>query len=137
MGIIVMGLVAGGFLPAFTVPLWVILAAAGSMALGTMLGGWRLIRTLGTRFYRVRPIHAFTSQVTSGAIVFGASLLGMPVSTSQVVSSAIAGVGAAERFSKVRWGVMREIVIGWLLTIPTTAIAGGLAYLVLRQWFGR
>jgi PiT family inorganic phosphate transporter len=130
MGIIVMGLVTTGILGEFTVPFWVILTCAGAMGLGTMLGGWRLIRTLGTRFYRVRPIHACTSQVTSGLIVFSASMLGTPVSTSQVVSSAIAGVGAAERFSKVRWGVMREIVVGWLLTIPATAVVGGLFYLL-------
>ncbi len=136
MGIIVMGLVAAGLLQEFTVPLWVIVSCAGAMALGTMLGGWRLIRTLGTRFYRVRPIHAFSSQITSGLIVFAASMFGLPVSTSQVVSSAIAGVGAAERFTKVRWGVMREIVTGWLLTIPATAIAGGLIYLVFGRLLG-
>jgi len=137
MGIIVMGMVSTGLLTSFYVPTWVIAVTAGAMALGTMLGGWQLIRTLGARFYRVRPIHAFTSQITSGAIVFLASVLGSPVSTSQVVSSAIAGVGAAERFNKVRWGVMREIAVGWLLTIPATAASGGIIYLLLSQWLGR
>jgi inorganic phosphate transporter, PiT family len=136
MGIIVMGLVAMGYQAAFSVPFWVIASAAGAMSLGTMLGGWQLIRTLGTRFYRVRPIHAFTSQVTSAVVVFTASVLGGPVSTSQVVSSAIAGVGAAERFNKVRWGVMREVLVGWLLTIPATGVVGGLLYLLLKQWLG-
>jgi PiT family inorganic phosphate transporter len=136
MGVIVMGLVAAGFLPAFEVPPWVIAAAAGALALGTMLGGWRLIRTLGTRFYRVRPIHAFTSQIASGAAVFVSSTLGLPVSTSQVVSSAIAGVGAAERFTKVRWGVLRDIAAAWLITIPVAAVIGGTAYLLFRPLFG-
>ncbi len=136
MGIIVMGLMAAGVLPTFTVPTWVIASSGGALALGTMLGGWRLIRTLGTRFYRVRPIHAFTSQVTSGLLVITASALGVPVSTSQVVSSAIAGVGAAERFTKVRWPVFGEIAMGWLVTIPVTALAGGLAYLLLKQLLG-
>ncbi len=136
MGIITMGLVTAGFLPQFEVPLWVIVSCAGAMSLGTMLGGWQLIRTLGTRFYRVRPIHAFNSQATSGLIVFLASIFGLPVSTSQVVSSAIAGVGAAERLSKVRWGVMREIATGWLLTVPATAMAGGGCYLLLARVLG-
>jgi PiT family inorganic phosphate transporter len=136
MGIIVMGLVAAGFLPTFEVPNWVIATSAGALALGTMLGGWRLIHTLGTRFYRVRPIHAFTSQATSGLLIIGATELGLPVSTSQVVSSAIAGTGAAERFSKVRWGVLRGIAAAWVVTIPATAAAGGLAYLLLRPLFG-
>jgi inorganic phosphate transporter, PiT family len=137
MGIITLGLVAGGMLPAFEVPQWVVLSSAASVALGTVLGSQGMIRSIGTRFYRVRPFHAFNSQVTSVAIVLLASLLGSPVSTGQVVSSAIVGVGAAERLTKVRWGVMEEMVAGWLFTIPATAIAGGLVYWLVSQWFGR
>ncbi len=137
MGMISMGLLALGLLPSFDVPLWVILLGAGAVALGTFLGGWRMIRTLGTRFYRVRPLHAFNSQVASSFIVMVASLVGAPVSTSQVVSSAIVGVGAAERLTRVRWGVLGEIFIGWVLTIPASAVAAGLSYLVLSQWLGR
>ena len=136
MGIITLGLTAGGFLPAFQVPFWVVASAAGTVALGTMLGSRRLVHTLGTRFYRVRPFHAFNSQLGSALIVVTASLLGAPVSTSQVVSSAIAGTGAAERFSKVRWGVMEDMLAGWILTVPATAVAGGLAYGLLRRLFG-
>ena len=136
MGIITLGLTAGGFLPAFQVPFWVVASAAGTVALGTMLGSRRLVRTLGTRFYRMRPFHAFNSQLGSALIVVAASLLGAPVSTGQVVSSAIAGTGAAERVSKVRWGVMEDILAGWILTMPATAVAGGLTYGLLRQLFG-
>lgn len=131
MGVITMGLVASGFQQTFEVPLWVIAASAGAIALGTALGGWRLIRTLGGRIYKIRPIHGFTSQAASAAVIFTAALLGGPVSTTQVVGSAIMGTGAAERISKVRWQVGREMVTTWLLTIPATAALSALLYLAL------
>lgn len=132
MGVITMGLVAAGFQNTFEVPLWVIAASAGAIALGTALGGWRLIRTLGGRIYKIRPIHGFTSQAASAAVIFTAALLGGPVSTTQVVGSAIMGAGAAERLSKVRWQVGREMVVTWLLTIPATAAFSALSYLLLK-----
>ena len=114
MGVITMGLVATGHLTQFAVPWWVVALSAGAIALGTASGGWRLIRTLGARFYKIRPIHGFTSQLSSAAVIMSAALLGGPVSTTQVVSSAIIGVGSAERLSKVRWGVAGNIAIpGW------------------------
>jgi PiT family inorganic phosphate transporter len=122
MGIIVLGMVSTGLSDTFVTPLWVVALAAGAMALGTLFGGQRIIRTLGVRFYKIRPVHGFTSQATSAATVLGASLFGGPVSTTQVVSSSIVGVGAAERVSKVRWGVFSEIGLAWLLTIPATAL---------------
>jgi len=87
-----------------------------------------LIKTLGSKFYKIRPVHGFSSQLTSAIVIIGASLLGSPVSTTQVVSSSIMGVGAAERMSKVRWGVAGEIMIAWLVTIPATMLVGGLFY---------
>jgi PiT family inorganic phosphate transporter len=132
MGLLTLGLVAGGVLPSFAVPAWAVAASAGAMALGTALGGWRLIRTLGGRIYKIRPIHGFTAQTASGAIIVGAALLGGPVSTTQVVSSAIMGAGAAERLSKVRWGVAREMLVAWGLTMPVTAGLAALAYLPIR-----
>jgi len=122
MGIITMGLVATGYLSHFVVPRWVILVSALALSLGTAFGGWRIIRTLGGKMYRIRPIHGFTSQATSAFIILGAALLGGPVSTTQVVSSAIMGVGSGERLSKVRWGVAGNILTAWLVTIPVTAL---------------
>jgi PiT family inorganic phosphate transporter len=136
MGIITMALVALGFQEEFQVPRWVMLCSATAIALGTASGGWRIIRTLGGKFYRIRPIHALTSQLASASIIFGASFLGGPVSTTQVVSSSIVGVGAAERMSKVRWTVTQDIVLAWVLTIPAAALASGLIYLPLRAWLG-
>ncbi len=122
MGVIALSLVIGGALPQFQVPLWVVVVSAAAIAIGTSLGGWRLIRTLGGKFYKIRPLHSFSTQMTSGIVILGASLLGAPVSTSQVVSSAIIGVGASERFSKVRWSVAGDILTAWLITIPASAL---------------
>jgi PiT family inorganic phosphate transporter len=134
MGIITMGLVAEGVLQTFHVPIWVIALSAGAIAAGTATGGWRLIKTLGGKFFKIRPVHGFTTQVASAGVILGAALLGGPVSTTQVVSSAIMGVGSAERVSKVRWGVAGQIVMAWLTTIPFSALlAAGLAA-ILRRW---
>jgi PiT family inorganic phosphate transporter len=130
MGIITLALLTGGFIKAFTVPLWVKIACASMIALGTSVGGWKLIRTLGGKFYRIKPIDGFASQFASALVILGASFIGGPVSTTQVVSSSIMGVGAAERMNKVRWGVAQEIAVAWVLTIPTTAlVAAGLYWI--------
>jgi len=128
MGIITMGLVAAGYLSRFEVPYWVILMSASAIALGTALGGWRIIRTLGAKFYKIRPIHGFTSQLTSAIVIMGAAMLGGPVSTTHVVSSSIIGVGSSERLSKVRWGVAGNIVVAWVVTIPASALMAALLY---------
>ncbi len=131
MGIITMGLVILGYQKTFHVPLWVILASASAISLGTATGGWRIIHTLGAKFYRIRPVHGFASQAASAAVILSASLLGGPVSTTQVVSSSILGVGAAQRRSQVRWGVMADMLTAWLLTIPLSAALGaGLFWLL-------
>ncbi len=133
MGIISMGLVAFGVLPNFSVPVWVIAASATSIGLGTALGGWRLIRTMGSGFYRIRPIHAFSSQVASTAVILGSALLGAPVSTTQVISSTIVGAGAAQRVPMVRWSTASQILVAWILTIPSTAVLGALTLWLLRR----
>jgi len=133
MGIITLGLVTSGFLDTFYVPLWVVAISAGAIALGTAMGGWRLIKTLGGKFYKIRPVDAFSAQTTSTVVILGASLLGEPVSTTQVVSSSIMGVGSAERLSKVRWGVGRDMTMAWLVTIPVTALLAAGIYWILVQ----
>ncbi len=132
IGIITLGLVATGFLTEFQILTWVVALSAGAIALGIAFGGWRVIRTLGGKFYKIRPVHGFSTQVASSAVIFGATWLGGPVSTTQVVSSAILGVGSAERLNKVRWGVAVQIAMAWLLTVPITALfAAGLYWLVV------
>ena len=134
MGVIVLSLVIAGILSGFVVPSWVVFSSAAVMALGASLGGWRMIRTLGGKFYKIRPLHSFSTQLTSTVVVLGASLLGAPVSTSQVVSSAIVGVGSSERISKVRWSVAEEIAASWLITIPASALlSAGIYWLVSRM----
>ena len=134
MGIITLALVTEGYLNSFIVPLWVILPSAAVIALGTALRGWRLIRTLGGKFYKIKPVDGFASQLTSAIVILGASLVGGPVSTTQVVSSAIMGVGTAERASKVRWGVAQDIAVAWLLTIPATALVATGIYWILTRF---
>jgi PiT family inorganic phosphate transporter len=133
MGIIALSLVIGGVLPEFQVPFWVIAVSAAAIAIGTSLAGWRLIRTLGGKFYKIRPLHSFSTQLSSAGVILGASFLGVPVSTSQVVSSAIIGVGSAERASKVRWSVAEEIIIAWLITIPASGLLSAGIYWLLAS----
>ena len=117
-------------------PLWVILASASGIALGAAAGGWRIIHTLGGKFYRVRPLHSLSSQLTSASVILTASLLGGPVSTTHVVSAAIVGVGASERRSQVRWSNLADIGVVWLITIPITTALAAATYLLLRPLLG-
>ncbi len=132
MGIISLGLVAFGIIPEFYVPTWVIAFSASAIALGTAFGGWRLIRTMGAGFYRVRAAHAFSSQSASSIVILGSALLGAPVSTTQVIGSTIVGAGSAHRFSMVRWGLVGQIGIAWFITIPATIIVGALVFWILN-----
>jgi len=133
MGIIALSLVIGGVLPSFQVPTWVVAVSAGAIAIGTSLGGWRLIRTLGEKFYKIRPVHSFATQLTSALVILSASFVGVPVSTSQIVSSAILGVGASERVSQIRWSVAKDIIIAWLITIPASGLlSAGVYWLIVN-----
>jgi inorganic phosphate transporter, PiT family len=136
MGIISLSLVIGGVLPTFQVPGWVVAVSAAGIAIGTSLGGWRLIRTLGGKFYKIRPLHSFSTQLSSAGVILSASLFGVPVSASQVVSSAIIGVGSAERASKVRWSVAEDIVMSWLITIPASGLLAAVVYWLIVS-FGK
>jgi PiT family inorganic phosphate transporter len=133
MGIITLALVTAGVLDSFAVPTWVKVACASMIALGTMVGGWRLIRTLGGKIFKIRPVDGFSAQLASASVILTASLVGGPVSTTQVVSSAILGTGAAERANKVRWGVAQEIAVAWLLTIPASALMAAGWYFLLNR----
>jgi len=128
MGIIALSLVIGGVLPSFQVPTWVVAVSAAAIAIGTSLGGWRLIRTLGGKFYKIRPVHSFATQLTSALVILTASFVGVPVSTSQIVSSAIIGVGSSERVSQVRWSVAEDIITAWLITIPASGLLSAGVY---------
>jgi PiT family inorganic phosphate transporter len=112
----------------------VVFASAGAFALGMLSGGYRLIRTLGGRLFRIRPVHGFSAQLAATVVILGASLTGLPVSSTQVISTAIFGVGSAQRVSQVRWQVAGEMITAWLLTIPATAALGGLMFGLLKGW---
>jgi len=132
MGLIAMGLLLSGQTSSFEIPMWVVTVSAAAIGLGTSFGGWRLIRTLGGKIFRIRPIHGFTSQIGGAVVILSAALLGGPVSTTQVMSSSILGVGAAERINKVRWSVLTDMAMTWLITIPANAAIAALVYLGLN-----
>jgi PiT family inorganic phosphate transporter len=135
MGLISMSLVILGFSPSFYVPWWVIASCAAAIALGTATGGWKIIKTMGSKIYRLRSVHAFCAQTSSAAVILGAALVGGPVSTTHVVSSSIMGVGAGQRISAVRWGVVKNIILAWFITIPASAVMAGLSFYLMRVIF--
>jgi len=114
------------------IPAWVILSAHAAIALGTLAGGWRIVRTMGTRITKLKPVHGFCAETGGATSVFVATALGIPVSTTHVITGSIMGVGAAQRFSAVRWGLAGRIVWAWILTIPASAGIAGIGYLVLH-----
>jgi PiT family inorganic phosphate transporter len=131
-GVIVVMLVATGHTTGTTAPFWVIALATTSLTLGTCVGGWRIVRTVGMEIFRLRPIHGLVSQTGSALVVVGASAIGAPVSTSQVVASSVAGVGSEERWHHVHWPVVRTIGVAWLVTIPVCVMLGALATPIWR-----
>ncbi|MBS1145300.1 MAG: anion permease [Proteobacteria bacterium] len=136
MGILTLVLLLGGFIPTFEVPFWVMLACATAITLGIMSGGWRIVRTLGFAIYRVRPIHALGSQLTSAGVIMAASIAGAPVSTTHVVATSIMGIGASERPRAVRWSKAKDIAMTWLITIPGAAIVAIQAYALVHLFIG-
>jgi inorganic phosphate transporter, PiT family len=133
MGIITLALVTGGYLQSFEVPLWVVAICAGALTFGTLIGGWLLIRKPVGSYYKIHPVDGFSTQVTAAITVIGASIVGGPVSATQIINTAIMGVGAAERANKVRWGIAKDIISAWILTIPATAlVAAGVYRLVIH-----
>ncbi|MBL8405665.1 MAG: inorganic phosphate transporter [Dechloromonas sp.] len=136
MGILTLVLLLGGFIPSFEVPFWVMLACASAITLGILSGGWRIVRTLGFAIYRVRPIHALGSQLTSAAVIMAASVAGAPVSTTHVVATSIMGIGASERPRAVRWAKAKDIATTWLITIPGAALVAIQAYALVHLFLG-
>lgn len=136
MGIIALALMLAYPGEAFDIPLWVIVTCALAMGLGTLTGGWRIIRTMGTKMIRLQPIHGFAAETTASIVITGASSLGIPLSTTQVISSSILGVGATKRLSAVRWGIVGNIVWAWVLTLPLTFAFSGVLMMAFRALGG-
>jgi PiT family inorganic phosphate transporter len=132
MGVIVLALVSVGHQDTFDVPLWVILAVAVTMAAGTYAGGWRIIRTLSRRVVHLDPSQGFAAETTAASVLFVTSAFGAPVSTTHTITSGIMGAGATRRFSAVRWGLARTILMTWVLTLPGAAAAAAFVYFVVR-----
>ena len=136
MGILTLVLLLGGFIPKFEVPFWVMLACAIAITLGILSGGWRIVRTLGFAIFRVRPIHALSSQLTSAIVILSASVIGAPVSTTHVVATSIMGIGSADNPRAVRWKKAKDIAVTWVVTIPGAALVGIQAYALLNLYLG-
>ncbi|MBI4824621.1 MAG: inorganic phosphate transporter [Nitrospirae bacterium] len=135
MGIITLSLVSGDIIHTVEVPFWVILMCALAMGLGTALGGWRVIKTLGVHMLKLEPVHGFAAETSATAIILGASAFGLPVSTTHVISTSIMGVGATKRLSAVRWGIAKKIVMAWVFTLPLCALFAWLMYKILSLIF--
>jgi PiT family inorganic phosphate transporter len=131
MGIIVGVLVASGFQDSFYVPVWVIISCHAAIALGTMFGGWRIVKTMGMKITKLRPIGGFCAEFAGATTLLMTAMFGIPVSTTQTITGSIVGVGSVNRISAVRWGVAGKIVWAWILTIPLSALSGGFAYLII------
>jgi PiT family inorganic phosphate transporter len=132
MGVITLALFAAGVIPTQDVPVWVIVIAASAISLGTALGGWRIMNTMGHRVVELEPIHGFAAETTAATVLLVTARLGMPVSTTHVISSAIMGVGSARGVRGVKWGVARSILVAWVLTLPASALVGAFAWVVLN-----
>lgn len=135
MGIITLSLVSAGYQQTLEVATWVKLSAAVAMGLGTSVGGWRIIKTMGSKIFKLEPISGFAADLNSSIVIFGATLLHLPVSTTHVVSGSIMGVGTAKRVRAVRWGVAQQMLMAWLLTIPSTALVSALSYKLIAALF--
>jgi len=135
MGIITLALLSYGALAVFKVPLWVMAAAALAMGLGTAAGGWKVIKTMGQKVFKVKPIHAITAEVSGASVISLMSAMGAPISTTHVISTSIMGVGASNNLTAVRWKTVRNIVLTWIVTIPGAALIAALAMLVVGVLF--
>ena len=132
MGIITLALVVFGQLETVEVPLWVKLACASAMAAGTAIGGWKIVRTMGHRIFKLEPVHGFAAETSASLVICGASLVGAPISTTHTITACIFGVGSTKRLSAVRWGVAGNLVVAWVLTIPAAASISWISFHLLH-----
>jgi PiT family inorganic phosphate transporter len=137
MGIITLALLSAGAIPVFDVPVWVKLSCAIAMGLGTAAGGWRIIKTIGKDFVKLQPVHGFCVETAAAGVILSASSMGMPVSTTHVITSSILGVGLSKRMSAVNWNVAYRILWAWVLTIPASATMAFITYVTLTPFFGQ
>jgi PiT family inorganic phosphate transporter len=135
MGVIALALYTNGTISTFYIPFWVKVAAGTAIGAGTYVGGWRIMRTMGSRIFKLEPESGFAAQAAAGATIWAATKAGYPLSTTHVVSGAVIGVGATKRFSAVRWGVAGNIVTAWLLTIPAAAVVAAILYWPIQALF--
>ena len=133
MGIIALLLFSSGLISTFYVPKWVIILSHTAIALGTLFGGWKIVKVMGTRITKLKPFDGFSAETSGGLVLLSTAFFGIPVSTTHVISGSIMGVGSVKRYSGVRWSIARRIVAAWLLTIPIAAIIGGIIYLVISH----
>mgnify|MGYP002658574513 FL=1 len=131
MGIIALALLSGGYIETMEIPIWVKMACATSMALGTSAGGWRIISTMGTKIFKMESINGFAADLNSSIVIFTATFLHLPVSTTHVVSGSIMGIGSAERVRAVHWGVARSMLVAWVVTIPISALMSAIIFKII------
>ncbi len=135
MGIITLSLVSGGYLHSVEVPFWVILICALAMGLGTTMGGWKVIKTMGVKMLKLEPVHGFAAETSATVVILGASQLGLPVSTTHVIATAIMGVGSTKRLTAVRWGIGKKIINAWIFTLPACSVFSWLTFMLLHALF--
>lgn len=135
MGIITMALIANGYATSTDIPFWVQFACATAMGLGTSVGGWKIIKTVGGKIMKIRPVNGVAADLTGASLIFGATAIGLPVSTTHVISSSILGVGSAHRLKGVKWGTAQRMVITWVITLPISATLAGIVYYILSLFY--
>lgn len=135
MGIITMALIANGYVTSTDIPFWVQVSCATAMGLGTSIGGWKIIKTVGGKIMKIRPVNGVAADLTGASLIFGATAIGLPVSTTHVISSSILGVGSAHRLKGVKWGTAQRMLITWVITLPISATIAAIMYYVLNVFF--
>ncbi|MGM9925558.1 MAG: anion permease [Bacillus sp. (in: firmicutes)] len=135
MGIITMALIANGYATSTDIPFWVQFACATAMGLGTSIGGWKIIKTVGGKIMKIRPVNGVAADLTGASLIFGATAIGLPVSTTHVISSSILGVGSAHRLKGVKWGTAQRMLVTWVITLPISATLAAAIYFILNLFF--